>query len=81
MRCPYCNEEMEQGIIQSSQEIFWDKKKHFFARAEFHEGAILLSGLSMLKGSAVIAHCCRNCEKMIVDYTNNGCDINKPKKT
>ncbi len=25
MKCPYCNKEMEEGIIQSPQEISWKK--------------------------------------------------------
>ncbi len=27
MNCPYCNIEMEKGVIQSEQEIAWKRKK------------------------------------------------------
>ncbi|PKM50974.1 MAG: hypothetical protein CVV02_08540 [Firmicutes bacterium HGW-Firmicutes-7] len=74
MNCPYCEMEMEQGVIQSPQEISWKKKKHLFGRAEFHEGSIVLSELSILKGSAAIAFLCRKCEKVIIDYKYSSCD-------
>jgi len=77
MKCPYCDEEMEQGVIQSPQEISWTKKKHLFGRAEFHKGSIVLSELSMLRGSATITHCCQKCEKIIIDYKDAICDMNK----
>jgi PHP family Zn ribbon phosphoesterase len=79
MKCPYCGEEMEKGVIQSPQEISWKRKKHFFGRAEFHDGSIVLSELSMLKGSATIAHCCRKCEKIVIDYKDGRCDMNHAK--
>jgi len=68
---------MEQGVIQSPHEISWKKKKPLFGRAEFHEGSILLSELSIMKGSAVKAFCCLKCEKIIIDFKNLDCDINK----
>lgn len=76
MLCPYCNEEMETGVIQSPHELCWKKKKSVFDRAMFHEGSILLSGLSMLKGSAVTAFCCRKCQKVIIDYKDSGKNMN-----
>lgn len=79
MKCPYCGEEMEQGVIQSSQEISWKNKKHLFGRAEFHKGSIVLSKLSMLKGSVAIAFLCRTCEKIIIDYKDGRCDANHTK--
>ena len=57
MKCPYCGREMELGLIRSPQELAWimDEKKPIFGRAEFHEGAVVLSELSFVKGSAVAA--------------------------
>lgn len=70
MQCPYCNKEMEKGLIQSPQEIAWLKgdKKHFLARAKFHDDSVILSSLSMVKGSSVVAYLCRDCKKVIIDY-------------
>jgi len=79
MRCPYCNEEMEAGVIQSPQEIAWKHKKHWIGRAEFHKGSVVLSELSFLKGSAAKAFLCRTCEKIVIDYKDKSCDLNHTK--
>lgn len=68
MKCPYCQEEMELGVIQSPQEISWKKEKHLLARAKFYPGSIVLAKLSLLSGSAVDAYCCRSCRKVIINY-------------
>ena len=51
MNCPYCNEKMEKGLIQSPQEISWLKgeKRKMFGRAEFHKDSVVLSKLSFMK--------------------------------
>ncbi|WP_408611164.1 PF20097 family protein [Lachnoclostridium phytofermentans] len=46
VKCPYCDDKMEQGVIQSPHEISWMKKKHIIGSAEFHKGSIILSELS-----------------------------------
>jgi len=78
MKCPYCEEEMELGLISSPHELSWkkDEKKPLFGRAEFHEGSVVLSELSVVKGSAVAAYLCRNCEKVIIDYSKENADFN-----
>ena len=37
MKCPYCNNEMEKGLIQSPQEISWLKgeKRKFFGEIDY----------------------------------------------
>ena len=69
MRCPYCGKEMEEGLIQSPQELSWipGNKRKVLGRARFHEGALVLSELSFLRGSAVVAWLCRECGKMVID--------------
>ena len=78
MKCPYCNKEMEEGLIQSPHEIAWLKgeKRHIFGRAEFHDDAVVLSELSLVKGSAVTAFLCRNCKKVLIDYSDETADYN-----
>lgn len=70
MKCPYCGNETEQGIIRSPQEIAWLKgdKQHIFNKASLHEGSVVLAGLSFTKGSAVAAFLCRACRKVIIDF-------------
>lgn len=81
MNCPYCGNEMETGVIQSGQEISWlpGIKRHFFGRAEFHRGAVELSRLSFVRGSAVVAHLCGDCRKIVIDYGDEQSDLNRPK--
>ena len=45
MNCPYCNNEMLKGLIQSPQEISWLKgeKRKFFGRAEFHKDTLTVT--------------------------------------
>lgn len=71
MKCPYCGKEMEGGMIQSPQEIAWLKgeRKHFFGKAEFHDGSVVLSEFSFWKGSVVTAYLCRDCKKVLIDYS------------
>lgn len=70
---------MEEGIIQSPQEISWKKgiKRPVFGRAQFHEGSVVLSELSLMKGSAVVAFLCRECKKVIIDYSDEEADLNQ----
>ena len=69
---------MEEVIIQSSQELSWKKglKRPIFGRAGFHDDSIVLSKLSIMKGSAVKALLCRNCMKVIIDCADKESDLN-----
>lgn len=71
MKCPYCNKKMEQGVIQSPQEISWQKKKRLLSRSDMYDDAVCLSPWSFLKGSAVEAWLCRDCNKVVIDYSAN----------
>lgn len=78
MRCPYCGGEMEKGLIESNHEINWKKRnrRSFFGNADFHKDSVVLSGLSFIKGSAVVAYLCRKCQKVIIDYSDRKSDLN-----
>ena len=41
-----------------------------------HEGSVVLSELSFMKGAAVIAYLCRSCKKVIIDYSDEKSDLN-----
>lgn len=73
MKCPYCNEEMEVGYIQSRDNLSWNKKKKLVASLSFlgKDSIILSQDGSMFSGSDVIAYNCTKCEKMIIDYHKN----------
>ena len=68
MKCPFCNKEMEEGVIQSPYELAWKKKKSFLTGTSFDKDAISLSEPSFLKGSSVNACLCRECKKIIIEY-------------
>ncbi len=82
MKCPYCNNEMEKGLIQSPHEICWIKgeKRKVFVRAEFHKDSVVLSELSFMKGSACIAYNCPSCQKIVIDYADGSMDLNGEKE-
>lgn len=67
MNCPYCNGEMEKGVIQSPHEISWKRKKSLIGAAELHEGSVVLAEFSFMKGSCVTAYLCRQCGKVVID--------------
>ena len=73
MICPYCNNKMEEGYINSSHELNWKKgdKKYsqgYSVNYDYND-SVLLGSFSFLKGTAVKAYCCRNCTKIIIDYS------------
>ncbi len=65
MKCPYCNQEMENGFVQSARDIFWGGKKHklFFKPSNDNE-FIIADGWN---GCVISAYCCRDCEKIIIN--------------
>ena len=68
MNCPYCNKEMESGVIQSPNEIAWLKRKaRFWGAAMLQEGSVVLSKFSFLRGASVTAYLCRPCGKVVID--------------
>ena len=79
MKCPYCNNQMEIGRIQSPHELAWLKglKRTFLNRSILHSGSIVLSKKSIKRGSAVKAFCCGACQKVIIDYSDRSTDLNR----
>ena len=73
MNCPYCGNEMERGLIQSPYELAWfkgEKRRLFNGR-----DAVTLSEPSLM-GSAVEAHLCRKCRKLVIDLADEMSDLN-----
>ena len=68
MKCPYCNEPMEKGIIESSEPINFMKEVRFVNKAKENKGEINLA-TPPFGGRAHVDVClCRNCRKIIFDY-------------
>ena len=70
---------MEEGLIQSPQELSWfpGRKRPLLGRAQFHEGAVVLSELSFMGSSAAAAFLCRGCEKVVIDCAEGRSDLNR----
>ena len=78
MKCPYCNEEMELGVIPSRLELAWFKGvKRPTLSAKLHKDAVVLSKMSFMNGSAVAAYLCRDCQKVVIDYSIKKSDYNE----
>ncbi len=68
MRCPVCNNEMEQGYLQGMKRVAWVKKQH---RVSLHpkQGEILLENNS-IKDFVFTSWICKECRKILVDYSD-----------
>ena len=70
MICPYCNDEMQKGYIQSRDGVFWTPKKHVTsAVTSFFKDAIAI-GMDdkfVPNGKAIEYHCAK-CKTVIIPY-------------
>lgn len=68
MKCPYCDSEMEQGLLQGMQRVAWVKKQH---KISLHpnEGEILLEN-SVFQNFVFSAEICKTCKKIVLDYSD-----------
>ena len=66
MKCPYCNTEMVEGFVQSSEQIFFNrgKKARFFASGDIRSRS--LTKLSLRAPNAK-GYLCERCGKIIID--------------
>ncbi len=80
MNCPYCGKEMEPGMITSINQIAWykeGKRSRLTAYPPDQDKSIVLSEHSVVRGSAVVSYLCRECQKIVIDYADGNCDLNK----
>lgn len=68
MKCPYCDKEMEQGLLQGMRRVSWVKKKHKISLLP-KEGEILLEN-NTFKDFIFSAQICKSCKKIVVDYSD-----------
>ena len=72
MKCPYCDKEMEKGYIQCRDGVYWAEKiRPVAAIPVFSGNMISLSSdeVEVFSGKAAVAYCCRECKKVIVDFS------------
>ena len=68
MKCPYCNETMEKGVIESSEPINFMKEVRFINRAKERKGEFNLSNPPFGGHAYVDVWLCRSCRKIVIDY-------------
>ena len=67
MKCPYCNEKMTEGYIQSSRKVFFTIEEHTLMIIPSKNDQLLTkNNWSMPTRKAL---CCPACKKVIVDYS------------
>ena len=69
MKCPICGNEMEKGYLQAGQRMSWVKKKHKVSLLP-KEGEISL-GNNVLGGLVFEAYICKDCKKVLLDYSES----------
>lgn len=64
MNCPYCQQEMAAGYIQSSRMLVWDRQLLSGAITPAHgsDGMILTERFHLSKAYAISAHYCEKCK-------------------
>ena len=68
MKCPICDNEMQQGFIQGNQRIAWVKSKHKMSILP-REGEVLLENKT-LDSFLFTAWICNDCQKVLLDYSD-----------
>ena len=60
MKCPYCQQEMEKGFLQSRDGLGWRTKPHFVPA---------LAGIfaEVRLGPCVLVFRCKDCRKLIIE--------------
>ena len=69
MNCPVCGKEMTAGYLQSARAVYFceDEQEHLFIRPNDKIAMLTRDNLTAPTG---IAWCCRDCKKVLVDYTD-----------
>ena len=68
MTCPFCNQEMKDGVVQSARKIFFTTKpRNGWMLFEPRGEDTMLSWHNMTRPTCV-AYRCRGCKKVIIDY-------------
>lgn len=68
MKCPNCNNEMEHGFLQGMRRVAWVKNQHKVSLLP-KQGEILLEN-NTFKDFIFSAWICKNCKKIVVDYSD-----------
>lgn len=67
MKCPYCDNEMAPGYLQSSRALVWDTEilHDVILPRSSGDGMILTKKLSFSKALAIESHFCKGCNILL----------------
>lgn len=69
MKCPFCDKEMVDGVVQSAREIFFTTQpRNGWMGFKPYTGDTSLSWHNLTRPTCV-AYRCVDCKKVILDYT------------
>lgn len=72
MLCPYCQNEMTDGFIQSRDGVFWTPERAMIPSLAFlKRSAVPLGSEPGMTFSAARACLCRACNKVIIDINRD----------
>jgi len=71
MKCPVCEKEMENGLLQVRGDMAWVRQKHNFSLSP-EKGEIFIYKYNTLSSIILNACICKSCEKIVIDYSNSG---------
>ncbi|MBE5773687.1 MAG: hypothetical protein E7337_07110 [Clostridiales bacterium] len=68
MKCPYCDDEMINGVVQGARGFFFATERHgFWMRPNTKKGEVMLSSENWFVPTCTAYHC-PNCKKVVFDY-------------
>ncbi len=68
MKCPYCEGEMEKGLIESSEPINVMKEVRAINRPKEDDGEFNLAKPKFGRHAHVDLWLCRECRKIVIEY-------------
>ena len=68
MKCPYCGNEMEKGLIESPEPMNFMKEVRAINRPKEKNGEFTLAKPKMGKHAHVDVCLCRACRKIVIEY-------------
>ena len=68
MICPFCGKEMDHGVVQTDARLSWNRQKKMINWPD--KGEVQL-GFKALGWVSIPADICRDCKKVIVDYSES----------
>lgn len=72
-KCPFCNNDMTKGYIQSRDPLYWSEKIRKIAAIPPINNSILLAipDETVFKGTSIEAYNCSKCKKIVISYDEN----------